>query len=232
MSGVRITSFVGCILMSLMVKSYYDMVGVAGQLLDNGDDALLIFERADLPKMGGLSGHCKSFGFTITLEEPVYEVEHIDFCQSMFINLGDEYTMTRRPKQAITKDCVSLTPFNTERHYRGWLDSVGTGGLALNSGIPVMQAYYMMYIRNGKHMPSLSGDPSMETGTRMLSMNMPARYVPVTEESRFSFYVATGVLPDVQIYLENYYAAMTMEYGPGKGTPLAPDIWVGDGNLV
>lgn len=224
-SGVRWTSFVGCVSASLMVKSFIDHVGVKARLLNNGDDCLLFLDRRDLPKLDGFYEWMLEYGFNFVLESPVYELEHAVFCQSKFINVGERVTMVRDPATAISKDSISISPFNSDGHMKAWLHSVGTGGLALNSGVPVMQSFYNCYIRNGRYSAKIERDPTLETGTRFLTIGMEAVTREVSETARYSFFIATGLTPCVQMELEHYYDTLDIVYGREGISTLHPDLW-------
>jgi hypothetical protein len=59
-------------------------------------------------------------------------------------------------------------------------------------------------MRNGK--PSKMGEAVfMQSGSRMMSRGMDSKFVPVSSESRVSFFKAFGVTPDEQVAMEEYY---------------------------
>lgn len=212
MSGDMNTGLGNCLIACCIIKSYCDHFSIPFELLNNGDDCCIIVDDSDLAKLDGISSWFHDLGFTIVIEPPAYELEHIEFCQSCFISLPGGYRMVRKPKPAISKDSISVKPLTTERLFKAWLHAVGEGGLALNSGVPVLQEFYLSYLRSGQHHGNLGSDPTMETGTRMLTQGMVAKVSEVSPESRYSFWLATGILPDMQVWLEAQYRSVTYSY--------------------
>ena len=220
MSGDMNTGTGNSLIMSASVWTYCRDAGITKfELLNNGDDCVLIVEQDDLHRLNNVTPWFKELGLNMVVEEPVYELEKIDFCQSNFLKVNGRYRQVRKPSFAICKDSVSTKPFHVENDMRAWLSGVGEGGLALNSGVPVLQSFYTAYMRAGKGVKPLSAlDPTMETGTRMLTRGMDSKTMPVTPEARLSFWLATGCLPDEQILLERHYDNLTIAFKPTHQT--------------
>lgn len=148
------------------------------------------------------------YGFRLEVEQPVYELEHLEFCQMNPVYDGVHWRMVRKIQKALQKDTMSLIPFNSQKLLRKWLYSVGECGLSLCSGIPVMQSFYRLYMMVG--IPSnISEATYMECGARQLARGLAACEAPITDESRYSFYVATGITPLEQVGLEEYYSSFS-----------------------
>jgi hypothetical protein len=76
------------------------------------------------------------------------------------------------------------------------------------------QEYYLSMIRNAE---KLAGgkkikDRKLEGGLYYLSQRMNKKYVPVSEESRVSFYLAFGILPSIQKAMEQRYQNLDLEW--------------------
>jgi len=139
--------------------------------------------------------------------------EHIVFCQSQPIHLGDnKYVMVRDPRTSISKDLVSLKPLDNKVVKERWLSAVGQGGLSLTSGIPVCQEFYTCLHRNANGAKPLS-DPTLEGGFFRLSKGMTARYTEIRAETRLSFWLAFNVTPQEQLVIEDYYKAQVLTTG-------------------
>lgn len=176
----------------------------------NGDDSLIITERRNLPAFEGLPAFCESLGFVIKVEPAVDVFERISFCQMQPVFNGEQYVFCRAFPTAVNKDVV--TTFGvTEANFRGYYAAVGECGLALSSGLPIFQAFYMLLTSFGKPL-----DLSTELGGMYhWRGRLAARVVPVSEKARYSFYLAFGVLPEHQEAIEASYQQ------------LPPPVWGG-----
>lgn len=153
MSGDMNTALGNCLIMCAMVWSYMQTkLGPTGkpihfEFIDNGDDVVLFLEKRDLHRIEDLAEWFGEMGFEMKIEEPVYEIEEIEFCQMHPIEVEPGvYTMVRTYPNAIAKDCICMNPQN----FRQWLYAVGECGLAITSGVPVYEAFYQAFKAKGK----------------------------------------------------------------------------------
>lgn len=216
MSGDMNTALGNCVLMCGLVHSYLTERGIVKfDLVNNGDDCVVIVEKCDLERLqSGLTEWFIEMGFNMKVETPVYELEHIDFCQTRPIWTPDGWRMVRDPRIAIAKDCVSIHPLDTEGGFRKYLDVFSTGGLHLTSGIPMWQSFY-------KKLNQVSGGKTgskirLETGMSYLSNGMKQLEQPVHPRTRYSFWRAFDIIPDYQVALENEFAKATLNWKQPK----------------
>lgn len=212
MSGDINTSMGNCIIMSSIVLQYFKEVGVNARLANNGDDCVVICEKGDLAKFVGIDGWFKDFGFVLTREEPVYEFEKIEFCQTQPVWTNDGWRMVRNPFTATSKDVVSLLSWNTEVEFNRWRGAISSCGLSLTGGVPYWQSFYQ---RLGGVHDQRSLDHVMDSGMGYMSAGMKVSSI-ITPESRYSFWRAFGITPDEQISLEQLVVSVNY----GDGTPL------------
>lgn len=218
MSGDMNTSLGNCVLMCSMIHAYSRFVGVKTHLANNGDDCVVFMEKEDLEKfMSPLSKWFLEMGFNMTVEDPVYQFDQIEFCQTKPIWGGDYWIMCRNPYTAITKDSVMLKRWDTEALFRGWLDAVGTGGLALTGQLPVFQELYQLYRRSG--MRRKISEDLLPWNLRCMKEGVNREYGHVHPETRASFYWAFGMTPDEQVVLEKHYRKMFVSSSPGAYAP-------------
>lgn len=221
MSGDMNTSLGNCLLMCTMLKAYSLHCGVNYQLANNGDDCVVFMEQSDLEKFStNVHSWFTEMGFTMKVEDPVYEFEHIEFCQTKPVFDGAIWTMCRNPITAIAKDAVMLQHPNQGRvFYPLWLDAVGTGGIRLAGGLPVFQSYYSCLQRGGVK-------EIRTTNRRWTSEILNPEILPwymreggisgkrdireISPEARASFYLAYGITPDEQICLEEFYDGLVL----------------------
>nr|UUW21085.1 MAG: reverse transcriptase-like protein [Hangzhou tombus-like virus 1] len=224
-SGSMTTGMGNCIIMTAMVYSWRRSCGVPFRLINNGDDCVAIMEKRDLHRFQhGLYEHFCDLGFTIEAEEPVYELEHVKFCQAAPLYDGQRWRVVRDPHVTLSKDAVCLLPNLTAESYATWLDSVGKCGLSLAGDMPVLCEYYKMFVRSAQDIArtrnKVAGHALLESGMIRLAAGLEPRYSSPTPEARASFAVAFGILPETQLELERYYrmSNVSSNQTPESGT--------------
>lgn len=216
MSGDMNTAMGNCLLSCAIVWEFFKTRGIKARLMNNGDDCVVILEKecaavvkADMVK------HWRKFGFQCELECDTDVFERIEFCQMRPVFDGSSYVMVRNPLVSLSKDSYSVGPWNSISHAKKWVNAVGLCGLSLTGGIPVLQSYYSAFVRNTKDINSSSilRDVSFASGFRELARFGRRSASKITEESRFSFYLAFGITPDQQRALESDYDAHIIDWG-------------------
>lgn len=213
MSGDHNTTTGNVLIMCGAVFSYFRKYGIVASLVNDGDDCVIICERKhERLILNTLPSFFLELGFTMVVEPPVYVFERIEFCQAQPIltNRGT-YRMVRSIDKAMSKDAVSLYPFEGSGARR-WMAAVGQGGVALGSSIPIVQEYYACLHRNAKGANPLS-HPTLVTGLFYCRQGMTGHYEDVTDESRLSFFLAFGVTPAEQIATEEYFRTLELTEG-------------------
>lgn len=215
MSGDINTSLGNCIIMSSIVLAYFDEVGIDARLANNGDDCVVICERAHLPLLAGIDKWFSEFGFVLTREPTVDCFERIEFCQTQPVLTSTGWRMVRNPYTATSKDMVSLLSWSTEIEFDRWRGAIGTCGLALTTGVPYWEAFYS---RLGGVVDRSTLDRVEDSGMGYMSRGVVGNST-ITPEARYSFWLAFGMLPDEQESLENltkpivYRAARPLTFG-------------------
>lgn len=221
MSGDMNTGLGNCVLMCLMIYAYALFCGVRVQLANNGDDCMVFMERRDLRRfIEGLDVWFLNMGFSMQVENPVYDLEAVEFCQTHPVWVGPDprhYVMVRHPHYAIAKDSMCLQSYGTVPLFKGWLHAVGTGGLSATGGIPVFQDFYSAYLRAGEYHRSVVDGQSW--GVRCLSRGMNRGYSPVHPRTRYSFWLAYGYTPPEQLVLEEHYKHLNISLNPAQWYP-------------
>jgi len=200
-SGDMNTGLGNCLIMCAMVYSYASHKGIKINLANNGDDCVVFMESEDYDGfVCGMREWFLELGFRLTAEPPAYNFEAIEFCQMHPVFIGDEWRMVRTPKVAFEKDTMCTLSVSDDE-YLSWLAGVADCGLATASGVPVMQSFYLnLRMAAGSR---VAPDRLVEyTGMKHLSRGMSSKVVPVTDASRYSFWLAFGVDPDTQVAIE------------------------------
>lgn len=199
-SGDMNTSLGNCYISCALVFEYMTSKGVLFEVANDGDDTVIILEASNLHLLDDLTTWFLDYGYTMKVEDPVFELEKLEFCQCHPVKNADGfYTMVRNPRKAFECDLVS-NKVTTEAEALAHASAIRESGLSLNSGIPVFQAFYASLPKGGTKavLP--------EYGFRHLAQGMESKERKVTPESRASFYLAYGVTPDAQIELEKYFS--------------------------
>lgn len=211
-SGDLNTSLGNCILMCSMVLAMVKELGVQAELCNNGDDCVLMLEATDAERV---VGYIRPFflrhGFRMEVEPVVDVFESVEFCQSRPVFDGEKWVMVRNLSACLRKDPMCLVPLQNDRVWRKWLGAVGDCGVSLVSGIPVLQAFYECFQRNGV----ASGDKFKRhvfknTSQEERSKGVSVARREVSAEARASFWRAFGLPPDYQVGLETYYDALSI----------------------
>jgi hypothetical protein len=211
MSGDMNTGLGNCLLTSALLWEYCRTCNVHAKLVNNGDDCVVIMERVDYKRfLNGSHAWFTEMGFTMVMQPPKDVFERIEFCQASPVFDGDRWVMVRNYK-AFHKDSLSLFPLVDPGATRKWLNAVGEGGSALANGIPIWEEFYRWYVRSSDALPKLRGNRkhrfgvlqhgALDTGMMILSRGMD-RKPGVTQQARYSFWLAFGVVPDQQLAIE------------------------------
>jgi len=207
MSGDMDTALGNCLIMGSVCHWIKRTSLIDCEVLNNGDDCQLIFERDSIPIISQtilLAG--ATFGFNLKVEEPVYLIEHIDFCQQRPVAIGNTYRMVRDPYVATCKDTIMIMKPNSTKSLDLWRNTVCTGGLALTDGIPVMPQFYKALGRDSittKVAPHFAKVD--ESGFWRLGKGMKYQNREVADNTRLSFWRAFGITVDQQLETEINY---------------------------
>jgi len=205
-SGVINTASGNVVITVAMIYSFMLSLGFTPDqyaVVDNGDDAAIIIETEHLDKiMSALDAYFLKLGYEMTIEEPVYELEKFVFCQAQPVWDGTKWIMVRDPWKAMSKDAICLKYYESFKGYDSWLAAVAKGGLSLTGGIPIWQSYYKRLLMLSNGATPLSGDPTQETGLRLMSKGIRRGYCTIDSSARVSFWKAFGICPNNQIIFE------------------------------
>lgn len=208
MSGDMDTALGNCVLMVAMTYSYCKKLGIKHEVMDNGDDIVVIMDQSnEIMFREHVDSFYADLGFTMKVEPTVYELEEIEFCQMHPVHDGKQWRMVRNPI-CLAKDLVCTTG---QTQVDAWLEAIGLGGISLASGLPVYQSFYIMLAKFGKkrkksrieswHLYAGSGFARLAG----LTKRDPA---VISTEARRSFEKAFGLDFTRQQALENLYTQL------------------------
>lgn len=200
MSGDMDTALGNCVLMVAMTYSYCKNLGIDHEVMNNGDDIVVIMDRKDLDKfMEGVETFYGSLGFKMTVEEPQFVLERLEFCQMRPVLGPDGYIMIRG-LGSIAKDTVSIC---APHEFDSRMAQIGVAGQAWYDGIPVFQSFYEMLAERGR--PAGENNQFRNSGLAINTAGLKTKRRTPTDLTRVSFYLATGLNPDRQLDLESIF---------------------------
>ncbi len=212
-SGDMNTGLGNCIIMCALVYAWAKTVRVDIKLVNNGDDCVVIMEDKDLDRFRtGLDAWFLEMGFRMAVEEPVYQLHEIEFCQMHPIEIGDECRMVRNIKSTLRKDTMTVHNLVHPVIREKWCTAVGTGGLWLTGGVPILQDFYQAYQRIGcMRASNMLDDPTFATGMRLMSKGMAEHYREPDAWTRVQVFEAWGITPDEQVAIEDYLRRFVLD---------------------
>lgn len=205
MSGDMNTSSGNCYIMCSTIWTRCVNLGIKHfRLANNGDDCVVFLERHDEKKfLDGCVEYYTDLGFTMKIEEPVYELEHVEFCQTRPILVNGAYRMIRNLHASFSKDLCCIHDLADSSQARAWVSAVGQGGRALNAGVPVHQRFYERFPHCEAELKGTLRQKFLDDAKYKFGPNntTPSTTV-ITPESRYSYWLAFGLTPDEQVALE------------------------------
>ncbi|APG76442.1 hypothetical protein 1 [Sanxia tombus-like virus 3] len=205
MSGDMNTSLGNKFLMCLMCKAYIDTKRIKIDFVNNGDDCLMFLERKHLSQLHNLQSYFADFGFKMVTEAPVFELEHIEFCQSRPLKCNGIWRMTRNIRTCLARDVTAVNFGHDVCMYRAWLHDIANCGLAFAGDCPVYGSFYRMLLRFGVEGNYHDRHDAYFNVYRTMSRGIDVETNQPDDYGRYSFWMQTGINPDAQFELEQYF---------------------------
>jgi len=234
MSGDMNTALGNCLLMVLMVTTA--MEGHVYDILDDGDDCLVILPRADLAwALNHLPAAFLTYGFELKVEGfwgtegPGWSMAQVEWCQSNPIEITtNEWRFVRNPIKVLSTALQGSKYFTSIGARAKLINTIGLAELMLNNGVPVLQEYGLALMRNSgtkailkiQETDDLWYRITRELGERNMKQLARVDPSPPTWEARESFEIAFGISPTDQLVWEellrnwSFTFNTTTEVGP------------------
>lgn len=209
-SGDMNTACGNCLIMCAAVYGLLRSLGLTYpdgttkvHLFNNGDDCILMGERSHIELLvPQVHAWFDMIGLVMKVEAVVDTLEQVSFCQTRPIYDGVEWRVVREVDQSFSKDAHLIDRPLNDQHLKELLHCIGSCGLSLTSGLPVLQEYYLSMRRGGVS----GGTPServLGSGFYRLAQGIAVKEArEVSEAARVSFCRAFGITPDCQRELE------------------------------
>lgn len=231
MSGDINTALGNCLLMVIMVLAAMKSIRVKFSIMDDGDDCLIIVERRDFDRViSQLPGLFLKFGQELKVENVSDNVRGVVFCQSKVVSNGTSDIFVRDWRKVLSHACCGTRHWNDPNLVRPMCGLVGTCELALNAGVPVLQAFALALIRISKGKVAAL-DKMAATGLvyrvkaefgNLESARDHAKARPITDEARAAFEEAFDCPVWEQLAIEERLAEWDIESTHAK---TLPDEW-------
>jgi len=172
----------------------------------NGDDLVVISERRDSQRfVQDFIRRTGMLGWRYRVLSTVDVFEEIEFGHCHPVCVGGEWRMCRG-LSALEKDLFIRRPVNNSVEYERWMATIGHLNLALNAGVPVLQAAAIEFLRRSKGRKPFDNDEEVRASALyQLSKRMEARQENIEAVTRRSFFMAFGVQPALQRAWEHYF---------------------------
>jgi hypothetical protein len=212
-SGDMNTGLGNCIIMASIIHSFITHHNLNVDEIDviiNGDDSVIFCDAKHIDRLtSSFSSYVEPLGFVAKVENPVFVLEHVSFCQMRPINRGDQYVMVREWPTVLSKDITTCHSCMTKSYYLAYLRAIGEAGLALCAGIPVMQEWYKFLLSGAEK--ACRRELLSDTGVAIWAANLISHESPVSDVARVSFFKAFGVTPECQKNIEDAYSSMNLQ---------------------
>lgn len=207
-SGDLNTSMGNCIIMCALIWAWQYHTKTTVELCNNGDDCVVILERAELAQfMCGLPKFFATKGFRMEIEPAVDVFEQIVFCQSSPVLTINGWCMVRDVRACFRKDPMCLVPIQNADVLKKWRHAVGNCGRSITCGVPVMHAWYTMFMRDSiECSDGMLRQINRNTSAAQRMEGLVAQDETITADARVSFYYAFGFTPDEQLLLEQRFS--------------------------
>jgi len=201
MSGDMNTALGNCMLMVTFVATFmeerkYDM-------LDDGDDCLIIIEKSDLDWFQQhVTGAFLEYGMEVKVESVAHSIPEVEWCQGHPIRCPD-WRFVRNPFRVMSRALTSQKFLTSPTGRAALMNTIGLCELVLNLGVPVLQEYCLALIRASgtKRVVSLVGavedNAVMRVQKELAALGIKelvdVKPTHVCDQAREDFSVAWGV---------------------------------------
>lgn len=208
MSGDYNTALGNCLLMTAMVKAYMDPLGIHYDMMDDGDDCLIIVEKKDEHMLIDITNSFLQFGHEVKLENRAECLESVVFCQSSPIEIRPQsWKFVRNPVKVMSNATSGFLKLRNVSLRSKMFYAIGSCELALNIGVPVLQEFALKLISLGTpvdvHKLLDNSSDFQDMAYRVRSVPLDQVPVEITETARLDFMTAFGITVQEQYDIEN-----------------------------
>lgn len=201
LSGEFTTSEGNSVMNYAMLRTWLNASGIKNfRIHVNGDDSVVMMEHDDLQKLLPLD-YFRNFNMETECDRIVTDFRLISYCQASPIRVQREgqlvWYMVKDPHRTISRMQYSDSKFLQcpGRYMAG----VGLCELAVNSGVPILQALSCLLIMQGRPLGSVDKFPALYSGNL-------SEVKPIHWQTRIDFEYTFGITPGLQHEIETAIA--------------------------
>jgi hypothetical protein len=211
MSGDMNTALGNCLLMVLMVQASMRALGIKQyQIMDDGDDCLVLVEAKDLPILQKhLTLLFLEFGQELKIENIARDFRDVVFCQARMTWNGQKWVFARNWRKVLSQTCCGTKHWNVPLMVPKLFGLIGDCEIACHAGIPILQEFgeQLRRLSGGKRAEIKHLDSSYQyrSGAWMAGLDLRKLQArPITIEARLEFERVWGVEPWKQLAIEQH----------------------------
>ncbi|APG76130.1 hypothetical protein 2 [Beihai tombus-like virus 2] len=210
MSGDMNTSLGNVTIMCCLMWLFREEYHFDFKMLNDGDDLVIVCDRVTAKAIKDkLPSFFLKFGIEMEFEGLFHTLEAIEFCQAHPVQYDvGKWIMVPNPSKRIFSDLLSEKPVESRKIYSSWLGAVGKCGCAMSPGVPILQEFYDWILRTPGVKPWIPKEGSYYYKYGYRKVIEGAKYKPVSEIARISFFKAYNIPPSEQIMLENMFRSL------------------------
>lgn len=192
MSGDMNTGLGNSVLMAAMLEVMLEEAGVVGAVYVDGDDSVVVIDRADQDKLPPIYPYFLKFGMEMKFEATT-EFSQVDFCQCRPVCVDGVWVMCRDPSRVLTRPLWTTRKMG-ERLAGRYLVGLGLGEIAVNWGLPLGGVLGQQLYNCGEGKPwAYEYHPGMKIREYGRTDSPTPSY-----ETRLSYFEAWGLAPAEQ----------------------------------
>jgi len=243
MSGDMNTACGNCVIVVVIVADFFKNRPETWDLLDDGDDMLLIVESSVAKRIQEeITAHFLECGMEAEVEGIATNICDVEWCQSKVVFRDhNDPLFVRHPAKVMSGALAGPKWENTKvlASRQKLCYTIGLCELILNKGIPVLQAYACALMRNAGTTKTTIVDQTEQLYYRVKAELRKSRLVSlprtspaaITPFARETFERAFGISVDDQLRWESYLDSwrFTLETPLPMPCPISLQDWVWEG---
>jgi len=215
MSGDMNTALGNCLLMVMMARAALKAVGASNyELLDDGDDCLVILEQSEEWRLAGLVDEFLAFGHELKVENRATSILDVNWCQMKPMQVGGEWRFVADPRKVLSSMTAGTKYWSQPGARESMAFSVGQCLLALYDGVPLIQEYAVALCRNGTRWNNdiQYADIWYKAKAEKHPFFTKLEPKPVTNETRLSLERAWGISIQEQYHIETVLSTWMIDW--------------------
>jgi hypothetical protein len=212
------TALGNCCLMIAAVLGFALKFNIRFEILDDGDDCLLIISKTDLALvLHEITPFFLSLGHELKVDGYTNNISKVVWCQSNPIQTKRCWKFVRHPRKVMSCALVGIrwrgVPPKIRREY---LAGLAECELALHFGVPILQSFAQALARNSQGAKARFDDSDTERIRATRELKMLQKFgshldLEISADARLSFSDAFGITVDEQYSIESQLDAWNFE---------------------